>query len=89
MPASILQEQVEKLAPEGTRGAVRHTGLAGGPIPSAREYRPERYSLRERDSAADVILRLEHSLGHSPTQQPTVDADSRIPAKGGADTKKR
>lgn len=75
VPASILQEQVGKLAPEGTRGAVRHTGLAGGPVPSAREYRPERYSLRERDSAADVILRLEHSLSCSPTQQPTADAE--------------
>lgn len=71
VPASLLQEQVAKLAPEGTPGAVRHTGLAGGPVPSAtaKEYRPERYSLRERDSAADVIRRLEESLERSPLQE--------------------
>ncbi|CAL8462070.1 g1601 [Coccomyxa elongata] len=62
VPASMLQEQVAKLAPEGTQGAIRHTGLSGGPVPSAQDYRPERYSLRERDSAADVIARLEHGL---------------------------
>ena len=81
VPASMLQEQVEKLAPEGTRGAVRHTGLAGGPVPSARDYRPERYTLRDRDSAADVIRRLEHSLGSSTSSTSSLDAGSDARAK--------
>lgn len=65
VPVSLLQEQVAKLDPNAEK-EVRYTGLAGGQVPSEKEYRPERYSLREQDSAAHVIASMEDSLRHSP-----------------------
>jgi hypothetical protein len=62
VPASLAQEQVAKLAPEGSPVHMRHTGLAGGQVPSAREYREQRYALRDRDAAVDVIKSMEESL---------------------------
>ncbi|CAK0771426.1 hypothetical protein CVIRNUC_003859 [Coccomyxa viridis] len=44
VPISLLQEQVAQLDPQADN-KVRYTGLAGGQVPSEKEYRPERYSL--------------------------------------------
>ena len=57
--------QVAQLDPQADN-KVRYTGLAGGQVPSEKEYRPERYSLREQDAAAAVIASMEDSLRHSP-----------------------
>lgn len=65
VPISLLQEQVAQLDPQADK-KVRYTGLAGGQVPSEKEYRPERYSLREQDAAAAVIASMEDSLRHSP-----------------------
>lgn len=65
VPISLLQEQVAQLDPQADN-KVRYTGLAGGQVPSEKEYRPERYSLREQDAAAAVIASMEDSLRHSP-----------------------
>lgn len=69
MPVSLLQEQVAKLEPDADK-QVRYTGLAGGQVPSTKEYKAERYRLREQDAAAAVIASMEDSLRHSPTSEP-------------------
>lgn len=69
VPVSLLQQEVAKLAPDAGK-QIGYTGLAGGQVPSEKEYRPERYSLRERDAAAAVIATMEDSLRHSPSPEP-------------------
>ena len=66
VPVSLLQQEVAKLAPDAGKQQIGYTGLAGGQVPTEKEYRPERYSLRERDAAAAVIATMEDSLRHSP-----------------------
>lgn len=69
VPASMLQDQVAKLAPEGSPVRMRHTGLSGGQVPSALEYKEQRYTIRDRDAVADVIARMEDSLNTSPKRE--------------------
>ena len=69
VPVSLLQQEVAKLDPNADK-QIGYTGLAGGQVPSEKEYKPERYRLREQDAAAAVIATMEDSLRHSPRQEP-------------------
>lgn len=69
VPVTLLQQEVAKLDPNAGK-QIGYTGLAGGQVPSEKEYRPERYRLREQDAAAAVIAGMEDSLRQTPRSEP-------------------